>query len=70
MISWSLLCCINRHDGFITGVFMDWSSGRIGAKELWTLRWHPRFDTGGPWTKTGGIQSGRWPEWMRSFKEY
>lgn len=62
--------CINRHNGYINGLFLDWSVRRIGLKEVWTLKWHPRFDTAGPWTKTGGAQPSNWPEWMRGFKDY
>jgi hypothetical protein len=63
-------CCVNRHHGFVTGVFMDWSSRRIGLKELWTLKWQPQFDTTGPWTRAGLVRPEEWPEWMRSFKDY
>ena len=66
----SLPCCMNRHHGFITGVFMDWSSRPVGVKELWTLKWHRQFDTAGPWTRAGGILPQDWPEWMRTFKDY
>jgi prepilin-type N-terminal cleavage/methylation domain-containing protein len=62
--------CINRHDGCINGVFLDWSVRRIGLKQLWTLKWRPDFDTAGPWTKAGGVQPEDWPEWMRHFKDY
>ena len=63
-------CCINRHDGYVNGLFMDWSVRRIGLKELWTLKWNERSDTAGPWTKAGGVKPEDWPEWMRGFKDY
>ena len=63
-------CCINRHDGGINSLFMDWSVRKVGLKELWTLKWHRKFDTAGPWTKAGGVQPEDWPEWMRNFKDY
>jgi prepilin-type N-terminal cleavage/methylation domain-containing protein/prepilin-type processing-associated H-X9-DG protein len=53
---------INRHDGYINGLFMDWSVRRIGLKELWRLKWHRTWDTNG-W-------AGEWPEWMKNFKDY
>jgi prepilin-type processing-associated H-X9-DG protein len=53
---------INRHDGYINGLFMDWSVRKIGLKELWRLKWHRKWDTNG-W-------SGEWPEWMKNFKDY
>jgi len=62
--------CINRHDGYINCLFMDWSIRKVGLKELWTLKWHREFDTAGPWTKAGNAQPEDWPEWMRTFKDY
>jgi prepilin-type N-terminal cleavage/methylation domain-containing protein len=66
----TLPCCMNRHRGFVSAVFMDWSSRMVGVKELWTFTWHREFDTSGPWTKAGGVQSENWPQWMRSYKDY
>ncbi len=63
-------CCINRHDGYIGCVFVDFSARRIGLKALWTLKWHKSYNTGGPWTKAGGVTASDWPEWMRDFPEY
>jgi len=62
--------CINRHDGFINGLFLDWSVRKVGLKELWTLKWHREYDTRGPWTKAGGVRPEDWPPWMRKFKDY
>ncbi|KPL23365.1 MAG: hypothetical protein AMJ75_06270 [Phycisphaerae bacterium SM1_79] len=62
--------CINRHNGYINGLFMDWTVRKIGLKELWTLNWHRGYDTSGPWTKAGLVQPSDWPEWMRRFKDY
>jgi len=61
---------INRHDGYVNGLFLDWSTRRVGLKELWTLKWNMQFNTAGPWTKAGGVQPEDWPEWMRHFKDY
>jgi len=61
---------MNRHDGYINGLFLDLSVQRIGLKELWTLKWYPDFDTSNPLTKAGGVQPSDWPEWMRKFKDY
>jgi len=63
-------CCINRHNGYVNGLFLDWSVRKVGLKELWTLKWHMQFDTAGPWTKAGGVLPEDWPEWMRKFKDY
>jgi hypothetical protein len=62
--------CINRHDGFINSLFMDWTVRKVGLKELWTLKWHREFNTAGPWTKAGGVRPEDWPQWMRRFKDY
>ncbi|MEN6428693.1 MAG: type II secretion system protein [Phycisphaerales bacterium] len=62
--------CINRHNGSVNGLFLDWSVRRVGLKELWTLQWHKQYDTRGPWTKAGGVQPEDWPTWMRGFKDY
>jgi len=61
---------INRHNGFINHVFMDWSVRKVGLKELWKLKWHKEYNINGPWTTAGGCVSSDWPSWMRSFKEY
>jgi len=62
--------CMNRHQGGINMLVMDWSVRKIGIKELWTLKWHKEYDTAGPWTKVGGALPEDWPEWMRKFKDY
>jgi prepilin-type N-terminal cleavage/methylation domain-containing protein/prepilin-type processing-associated H-X9-DG protein len=62
--------CRNRHNGHVNCLFLDWSVRKVGLKELWTLKWHPDFDTAGPWTKAGGAQPKDWPKWMRKFKDY
>ena len=62
--------CINRHNGGVNGLFLDWSVRKVGLKELWTLKWYPEYDTAGPWTKAGGVQPTDWPEWLRHFKDY
>jgi prepilin-type N-terminal cleavage/methylation domain-containing protein/prepilin-type processing-associated H-X9-DG protein len=62
--------CINRHNGSINGLFLDWSVRKIGLKELWTLKWYLNFNTSGPWTKAGGVLPEDWPHWMRGFKDY
>ena len=57
--------CINRHDGFVNGVFADFSVRSIGLKELWELRWYRgwRADRRTAHTPV-------WPEWMKHFKDY
>jgi len=62
--------CINRHNGYINSLFLDWSVRKVGLKELWTLKWYLDFNTAGPWTKAGGVLPEEWPYWMRKFKDY
>jgi len=62
--------CINRHNGGVNGLFLDWSVRKVGLKELWTLKWCRDYDNAGLWTKAGGAQPGDWPKWMRTFKDY
>jgi len=62
--------CINRHDGYVNGLLLDWSVRKIGLKELWTLKWNMQFDTANEWTRAGGVQPEDWPEWMQNFKDY
>ncbi len=62
--------CIDRHDGFVNLLFMDWSARDVGLKELWTLKWNRAFITSGPWTRAGGARAEDWPVWLRNYKEY
>jgi prepilin-type N-terminal cleavage/methylation domain-containing protein len=64
------MVCVNRHSAQIRMLFLDWSVRPVGLKELWTLKWHRRFDTAGKWTQAGGAKAEDWPQWMRGFKEY
>jgi len=63
-------CAINRHNGTVNSLFLDFSARKVGLKELWTLKWHRSFNTAGPWTLAGGVQPEDWPEWMRDFRDY
>ncbi len=65
-----LPCCMNRHDGFVCGIFMDWSVRKVGVKELWSLKWHREYDIRATWTKAGGVRPDAWPAWMQRFKDY
>jgi len=63
-------CCINRHDGYVGCVFLDFSTRKVGLKELWTLKWHKSYNTMGSWTLAGGVVSSDWPDWLRPMKDY
>jgi prepilin-type N-terminal cleavage/methylation domain-containing protein/prepilin-type processing-associated H-X9-DG protein len=62
--------CMNRHNGHMNGLFLDWSVRPVGLKEIWTLKWYDEFDTAERWTKAGGVKPEDWPKWMRKFKDY
>ncbi|UCC98346.1 MAG: type II secretion system protein [Phycisphaerales bacterium] len=62
--------CIDRHDGSVNVLFMDWTTRRVGLKELWTLKWHGSFNIAGPWTMAGMARPDDWPQWMRHYKDY
>jgi prepilin-type N-terminal cleavage/methylation domain-containing protein/prepilin-type processing-associated H-X9-DG protein len=67
---WTTNACINRHNGHVNSLFLDWSVRKVGLKELWTLKWNMQFDTANKWTKAGGMKPEDWPEWMQGFKDY
>jgi prepilin-type N-terminal cleavage/methylation domain-containing protein/prepilin-type processing-associated H-X9-DG protein len=62
--------CIDRHNGFMNMLYMDWSIRNTGLKELWTLKWHRDFDTMGPWTRAGGVTPSDWPRWLQRYRDY
>jgi prepilin-type processing-associated H-X9-DG protein len=64
------LICLNRHNGGINSLFMDGSVRKVGLKELWTLKWHRKYNTANRWTLAGDVRPEDWPEWMRGFKDY
>jgi len=62
--------CMDRHETFVNGLFLDWSVRKVGLKELWTLKWSRDFNRAGPWTKAGGVKPEDWPAWMQECKDY
>jgi len=54
--------CIDRHRGYINGLFVDFSVRKIGLKQLWKLKWHRKFNV--------NTDPPVWPEWMKNFKDY
>ena len=51
--------CLNRHEGYINGVMVDFSVRKLGLKELWTLKWNKMFDI--HYARESGMQ---WPDWL------
>jgi len=62
--------CLNRHDGGINCIFLDFSARKVGLKELWSLNWHKGFNRSNAWTPDGGVLPEDWPQWMKNFKEF
>lgn len=60
----------NRHDKKQNVLFADGTAVTVGLKQMWTLKWHKEYNTGGKWTLSGGVTYNDWPEWMSGFKEY
>jgi len=54
--------CVNRHNGVVNGLFLDFSVRTVGLKELWKLKWHRQW----PLDEAPPV----WPDWMRTFKDY
>ncbi|MBN1359440.1 MAG: type II secretion system protein [Sedimentisphaerales bacterium] len=62
--------CMNRHVGYVNISFCDFSARKAGLKELYTFKWHKRFNISGPYTVAGGVTADRWPDWIRPYKDY
>lgn len=62
--------CMDRHESNMNMLFLDWSVRRVGLKELWTLKFHRKWNTANRFTRAGGATGDDWPPWMRSFREY
>jgi len=67
--SWSYnamkMFCIDRHGGYVHGVFLDFSVRKIGLKELWKLKWHRRYNLNWPAPDWRSLAP-----WMNKFKDY
>ena len=62
--------CMDRHNGAINMLFLDGHARRTGLKEIWTLKWHPTFNTENRWTRAGGVSPGDWPKWMKQYEDF
>jgi len=69
---------LDRHDGTVNVLFLDWSVKRTDLKQLWTLKWHREFNNvNGPWMMAGFPNAAAcataWDEaapWMKNYPEY
>jgi len=57
---------INRHGGYSDAVFMDFSTKKVGIKELWNLKWHQKYNTKNKQTK----KAAAWKSWMNNFTNF
>ena len=57
----SIRICINRHEGSINAVYLDFSVRPIGLKSIWREKWHRTYDLQSPLPE--------WPDWMKNFAE-
>ncbi len=70
--------CVNRHNGYVNSLFLDFSVRPVGLKELWIQKWSRIYtiDSTVPdeYGNLGAIQNmqalGAWPDWMAEFKDY
>jgi prepilin-type processing-associated H-X9-DG protein len=56
--------CINRHDGAVNILMMDFSARRVSLKKLWepTMRWHRKW-----FEEASESGQPQWPDWMKDF---
>jgi prepilin-type processing-associated H-X9-DG protein len=52
--------CVNRHEGYVNCLFLDWTVRKVGLRGLWYLKWNPVWEMSDPPV---------WPEWMASLSD-
>ncbi len=62
--------CLDRHNCAMNMVFMDWSVRLVGLKELWTLKWHRRYNTEDAGPLDDESYPVGWPAWMKKCRSY
>lgn len=53
--------CLDRHNGGPNWLFMDNQVRKVGMKELWRLKWHPKWDN--------STSRSVWPDWMIDYPD-
>ena len=53
--------CINRHQGTINAIYMDYTVRKVPLKSLWKQRWHRSWRMDWPLPE--------WPEWMQQYPD-
>ncbi|MCP4341068.1 MAG: hypothetical protein GY799_19810 [Desulfobulbaceae bacterium] len=54
----------DRHQGYVSVLFVDFSVRKVAMKQLWTLKWHRKFDTS--YVYNNPIV---WPDWMEDLPD-
>jgi prepilin-type N-terminal cleavage/methylation domain-containing protein len=62
--------CMNRHNGYVSGAFLDYSARKIGIKELWEVQWSKEWFRSSDSDLTPDRTKPIWPSWMLNFKDY
>ena len=52
---------MDRHNGGINALFMDFSVRHVDVKELWDMKWHKTYNT----NIRSTLSDTFWPEWMK-----
>jgi hypothetical protein len=60
--------CVDRHDGTVNWVFLDYSVKKIGLKQLWKLKWNRVYEMDEGPTKQEFDSTG--DGWMKKYKDY
>ena len=62
--------CMNRHNGYVSGVFLDFHARKIGLKELWEIQWSKEWFRRNDSDLTMDRNPPIWPDWMANFKDF
>jgi prepilin-type processing-associated H-X9-DG protein len=54
---------LNRHDGAINAIFLDFNVEKIPLKEMFELNWHKGYNRANAWTVAGGVTEDDWEAW-------
>jgi len=54
--------CIDRHNGFVNCLFLDYSVKKVGLRGLWKLKWHRKYDV----NAKGELD---FPDWLLKFSD-
>jgi type II secretory pathway pseudopilin PulG len=58
--------CLDRHNGFVNTLFLDFNARKVGLKELWRLEWHRGYRENDPSPTAWDDHA----HWMHGMKDY